>query len=251
MSKIKRLFLDIETSPNIVTSWRIGYNINLSPDNIIEERKIICASWKWEGQKKVHNGTWDKNQDDKKLLIQLVKVLDDADEIVYQNGDRFDLPWIKTRALFHGIPMYPVYKTFDTLKKIKAHLYLNSNKLDYVQKYLGGKGKVETGGFQLWKKVHLENDRKSLSKMVKYCDGDVLELEALYNKIKSYVPHNVHSGVLMGGDKYTCVNCGSKETKLHQTRYTAAGTVKRQMQCKSCKTYYTISNNAYKKSINR
>ena len=33
---IKRLFWDIETSPNVVLSWRIGYKINLDHDNILQ-----------------------------------------------------------------------------------------------------------------------------------------------------------------------------------------------------------------------
>lgn len=247
MNNIKRLFLDIETCPNIVSSWRIGYKINLTPDNIIEERRIICASWKWEGNKKVYNGSWDKNQDDKKLLIELVKNLNEADEIVYQNGDRFDLPWIKTRALYYDIPMYPVYKTYDTLKKMKAHLYLNSNKLDYAQKFLGGKGKLETGGFDLWKKVHLDDNRTALKKMMKYCDRDVIELENLFNKIKTYVPHNTHVGAFMGQGRGSCVHCGSTDVKLSKTRLTAAGTIRRQMRCTSCGSYYTISDQEFKK----
>ena len=32
--KFKRLFFDIETSPNIVFSWNIGYNLNISYENI-------------------------------------------------------------------------------------------------------------------------------------------------------------------------------------------------------------------------
>lgn len=250
-NKFKRLFIDIETSPNIVTSWRIGYKINLSPDNIIKERAIICISWKWEGCNKVNNVYWDKNQSDKEIIQKIIPVLNEADEIVYQNGDRFDLPWIKTRALYYSIPMLPTYKTFDTLKKIKSTFYLNSNRLDYFQKFTGGEGKMETGGFKLWQQVALDNNRQSLKTMVKYCDTDVLELEQAFNKIIPYVPHNTHVGATLGLPKYTCVHCGSISAKLTKTRYTAAGTPRKQLQCNSCDKYYTISNTEYKKLIER
>jgi len=81
----KRLFFDIETSPNIVTSWRIGYNLNISHDNIVKERAIICVCWKWEGEDEVHLLTWDKKQDDKKLLEKFIKELNKADEIIGHN----------------------------------------------------------------------------------------------------------------------------------------------------------------------
>ena len=44
MHNIKRLFFDIETSPNIGYFWRAGYKLNIGADNIIEERKIICIT---------------------------------------------------------------------------------------------------------------------------------------------------------------------------------------------------------------
>lgn len=104
----KRLFFDIETSPNIVTSWRIGYNLNISPDNIIHERAIICVCWKWEGEDEVHSLTWDKNQNDKQLLKKFIKVLNSADEIIGHNGDRFDIKWLRTRCIFHDIDMFQI-----------------------------------------------------------------------------------------------------------------------------------------------
>ena len=88
---IKRLFYDIETSPMVCYSWRIGWNLTLSHSNIIDNWKIICVSYKWEGSDKVYNLKWDKNQDDKTLLEKFVKVLNQADEIVAHNGDRFDI----------------------------------------------------------------------------------------------------------------------------------------------------------------
>ena len=71
MSQIKRLFFDIETSPNIGLFWEAGYRKTISPDNIIKERAIICICYKWEHEEEVHSLTWDKNQNDKKMLEQL------------------------------------------------------------------------------------------------------------------------------------------------------------------------------------
>lgn len=244
--KFKRLFIDIETSPNVVFSWRIGYKISLSPENIIHERKIIMASWKWEGSSKVHNITWDKNQDDKRVVEKVIEALNEADEIVYQNGDRFDLPWIKTRAIYHGLPMYPKYNTFDTLKKVRSNFYFNSNQLGYVQEYLGGEGKLEHGGFSTWKNICLDNCKKSLRLMRDYCDKDVIELEEFYNKIVSYVTHNTHVGVQQGLEKWSCPHCAGTDIRTSKTKYSAAGAVRKQMQCKSCNGYYTISEASHK-----
>jgi len=83
-SKFKRLFFDIETSYNIVSSWNVGYELNISPDNIIKERAIICICYKWEDESKIHELHWDKG-DDKQMLIKYSNIINGADEIIGHN----------------------------------------------------------------------------------------------------------------------------------------------------------------------
>jgi len=78
---VRRLFWDLETSPNVVLSWRAGYKINITHDSILKERAIICVCWKWEGESKVHHLEWDKGCD-KNLLKEFLKVVEDADEMM-------------------------------------------------------------------------------------------------------------------------------------------------------------------------
>jgi uncharacterized protein YprB with RNaseH-like and TPR domain len=245
----KRLFFDIETSPNVVLSWRTGYQLTIPHDNILEERAIICICYKWEGEDEVHSLTWDKNHEDKKMLQQFVPIINSADEAVGHNGDRYDLKWLKTRCLFHRIPMYPKYVTIDTLKIARASFTLNSNKLDYIAKFLGFGGKMDTGGFGLWKAIVLDKCADSLAQMVAYCKKDVILLEKVYNELRTYANHNFNYATAYGGQKHHCPNCGNKEASLDKTRTTSAGTIRRQMKCKSCETYYTISNKAYQEHL--
>ena len=102
----KRLFYDIETSPNIGFFWSSGYKVSIPPDNIIKERAIICICYKWEGQSKVHSLSWEEGCD-KALLSHFMEVASLADELVAHNGDRFDEKWIRTRCLIHGISCPP------------------------------------------------------------------------------------------------------------------------------------------------
>ncbi len=78
----KRLYFDIEVSPNIGMFWEAGYKLNIGTENIVKERAIICICYKWEGEKKVHSLRWDKNQCDKTLLKDFIKVANDAHELV-------------------------------------------------------------------------------------------------------------------------------------------------------------------------
>jgi len=133
----KRLFFDIETSPNVVLSWRTGYNLTITPYDILQERAIICICWKWEGEEQVHALTWDKKQNDKSMLKAFIKEVNKADEIIGHNSDRFDIKWLRTRCVYHSVGMFPTYQTLDTLKMAKSGFNFNSNKLDYIAQYLG------------------------------------------------------------------------------------------------------------------
>ena len=247
-SSIKRLFFDIETSPNIGYFWRAGYKLNIGAENIIEERKIICISWKFEDENKVSHLTWDKNQCDKQMLIDFIKVANTADEIIGHNGDRFDIKWIRTRCIYHRIPIFPDYRSLDTLKKAKAHFNFNSNRLDYIAKFLGVGAKVKHEGFDMWIKC-MKGDEEALQSMVNYCDGDIVVLEDVYLTMQNYIKHNTHTGTHNAELKHTCPNCASDEPKLIKNNFTSAGTIKRQMECDSCGYVYEISNSAYRNFI--
>lgn len=245
----RRLFFDIETSPNVSLVWRTGYNLRVDYDTIVEERAIICIAYKWEDMP-VQSLKWDKNQCDKRMLEKFIPIMKEADEIVAHNGDRFDEKWIRTRCLFHRLDCPPDYNSLDTLKAVRKYFYLNSNRLDYVCRFLGLEAKIETGGFQLWKDVTLNNDRKALRKMVEYCENDVVILQRVYEEIFKYIKHKTHFAILTGkGMKFDCPECASMNTYLSKSRTTAAGTLKRQMHCNDCGKYFTISDKVYRDKV--
>jgi uncharacterized protein YprB with RNaseH-like and TPR domain len=241
----KRLFFDIETSPNLVYSWNVGYKQQIDYHNIVKERAVICICWKWEGEKEVHELHWDKNQSDKKMLQEFVKVANQADEMVGHNSENFDIKWIRTRCVYHGIPMFPKYASLDTLKKARGGFRFNSNRLDYISTFLGAKGKTSTG-FGLWTKV-MDGDEAAMAKMIKYCKNDVKILEDVYKKLSNYIVNNVHHGALKGRPKHTCPECGEDNCTVSKRRTTASGMIKVQLQCNSCGKYHSISEATYKK----
>jgi len=240
---IKRLFFDIETSPNIGYFWRTGYKLNIQPDAIIEERKIICISYKWEHEDNITTLTWDSNLCDKQMLIEFIKVANQSDEMIAHNGDRFDIKWIRTRCIFHRVPMMPDYKTLDTLKKAKSGFNFNSNKLDYIAKFLGVGAKIKHSGFDMWKNV-MAGDAAALKEMSVYCEGDIIVLEDVYLTMQNYIKQNTHTGVLNGNLKYSCQSCGSEKVELLKNVVTTAGTIKRKMECE-CGFTYEINNASY------
>lgn len=242
------LIYDIETSYNIVKSWRVGYKINIDPSYIIHERSIICISYKWLGEDQVYNLTWDSNQCDKFMLEQFIEVLNEADLIVAHNGDRFDLKFIKARAIKHDLEMLVNYPQFDTLKVAKKKFMFNSNKLDYISEYLGFENKIKTS-MKLWDDIILRQCPVAMEDMLKYCDMDVILLEKVYKKLVSWENPKFHAGVLNGATKQTSPITGGKNLKHVKKVTTARGTVKHIMKDLDSNRFFEMSDTNYKKYI--
>ena len=238
MTKRKRLFFDIESSPNLGLFFEAGYKKNIDTSAIIKERAIICICYKWEEAKEVFSLNWDAKQDDKKMLEKFIQIANDADELVGHNGDRFDLAWIRTRCLFHGISMFPNYVTIDTLKIARSKFKFNSNKLNYIADFLGFGQKIKTD-FNLWKNIVLHKDKKAMEEMIKYCKKDVILLEKVYKELAKHIAPKTHYGVRFGADRGSCPECGSEDLFVCKTRLIASGQKKIQYQCKTCGKYHT------------
>lgn len=237
-TKRKRLYFDIETSPNIGFFWTAGFKLNISTESIIKERAIICICYKWEEDKVTHSLNWDSKQNDKKMLQEFIKVANEADELVGHNGDKFDLAWVRTRCLFHRIDMFPTYTTIDTLKVARSKFKFNSNKLNYIAKYLGIGQKIHTD-YDLWKDIVLNKDKDAMDKMIKYCKMDVILLEKVHKELSLHIPSKTHYGVIFGGDRGSCPECGSDDLIRNNKRVTASGLVKIQLRCKTCGKFHS------------
>ena len=198
-TKRKRLFFDIETSPNVGFFWSAGYKLNITADSIIQERAIICICYKWEDDKQVYYLQWDAKQDDKKMLQKFIEVANTASELIGHNGDKFDLAWIRTRCLFH---------------KIKTE-------------------------YSLWKDIVLHKDKVAMAKMIKYCQKDVVLLEQVFNALKNHIEPKTHYGILFGADRGSCPECGSDELIIVNRRTSSTGVKKVQLQCKTCNKMHT------------
>ena len=243
---MKNLFIDIETAPYNAYIWRC-FTRFVSHDMLRflpRDGNIICVCYKWAHEKKVHSIEWNKNGD-KELIKKLIPVLNEADHIIAQNGDRFDIPTINTRILAHGLGPVPTWKTIDTLVIARKRFNFPSNRLDALGKFLLSEGKIRTD-ITWWTDIIENNDPKALARMIKYCKKDVTLLESIYNLIAPFHQPKTHAGAAKGLEKWTCQHCGSESIKKKQTRWTAMGTKQQHMQCKDCHRYYTISDKSFR-----
>lgn len=226
------LFYDIETTHNIVAVFALYGEDYINPDNLLQERYIISAAWKWAGEKKVSSvATTDDRRrytknphDDYHVVKTLYDAVASADVIVAHNGDKFDLRYLATRALAHGLPPLPPVQSIDTLKVAKARFKFNSNRLTYLGKFLGLGEKLDTSK-GLWLRV-LRGEAAAVKEMVAYNKQDVLLLEAVFNKLKPYVKIRLECDG-------SCPRCGSERLQSRGVYRTAAKEYQR-FRCQDC-----------------
>ncbi len=233
----KILLWDLETGFNVCTAFSLWQD-GLPYSAIQSERYIICGSYKWLGQKTVHNISilddlkrFKKDPlDDEYVVRELEKVLLQADLVIGHNGDKYDMKFFNTRALFHGLDPLPPIPSMDTLKVAKANFYFNSNSLDYIAKFLGVGSKGEHGK-DLWHGA-LQGNVASVKKMIKYCDQDVRILEGIYFKLSPY-DKQTRLNPNIDLNYPACVLCGSENLQKRGTARTKTSTYQR-YQCQDC-----------------
>ena len=237
-----RLVFDIEVSPAIYWLWRGGYGINVPTGNLLKEPAVICVSYQWEGEKKIHTLKWDKDQNDATLLKKFIPILQSAGTVIGHNSDNFDIKWLRTRCMFHRLPCPPDFVTIDTWKQAKKYFRLQGNGLKYIARFLGLEGKIEPRE-GLWKEVVFKKSAAAMKEMIEYCERDVDQTMKVFQIFVPYTGAVGHKGTSM----QDCAHCGDSNTKWEKDRTSTAGQSRTQFRCtkKGCLKYGTVASSKW------
>ena len=230
------LLFDIEVTPNLGTFWdpliNGGY---INHENIVEERYVICISWKWLGEQRVHSASIlthpskQKGVPDAGVLRKFHGEWEKADAVIAHNGDKFDVPWIKTRLMLLPLkPLKPLMQ-IDT-RKLAKRMKFNSNALNYLGRFLSLGQKIKTD-LDLWHRVRA-GEKKAVEEMVTYNREDVRLLERFYLKIRPHVPSVVNRALWSAAD-IACPSCGSSEMQARGKGHNRV-TAYHRFQCMAC-----------------
>lgn len=235
LAAAKILILDIETAPTVAFTFGV-WKQNIQPVQIISDWYMISWSAKWLCEDAVFGEILKpkeaKNQDDKRIIKSLWRKLDEADIIVAHNGDKFDIPKINSRFLFHGLTPPSPYHKVDTLKTLHKEFSFTYNNLDYISRLLMEREKIKTD-FSLWKGCYY-GEKESLDKMFEYNIGDIKLLEDIYLTLRPWIkPHPPVSIHILDGE-LRCVTCASKELKQVNKDYITTTGVYSTYKCTSC-----------------
>jgi hypothetical protein len=233
------LTLDIETKPLICYTWGI-WEQNPSIDMIAEDWSILCYCAKWLDEPKViseHTGGRGKAKvkDDRRLLVSLHELLDEADIVIAQNGKRFDLKKIDARMIQNGHKPYSPVRVIDTLVNARSRFGFTSNKLEFQSRILTDTPKSKHKkfpGFELWLECMNDNP-EAWEEMIRYCATDVLATEKVYIKQRPWIRSHPNIGAYVEDHEPRCTNCGSDDLQARGFAMTQQGRYAR-FHCQSC-----------------
>ena len=167
-------FLDIE-STNLKASFGIvlTYCIKADGGEIIENSVRPT-----ELRRKVY---------DKRLMSDFCSHVRKFDRLITWYGNKFDIPFLRTRCLLYGLP-FPLYKEClhtDAYLVARHKLKLHSNRLGAVSEFFGIPAKEHPLNPEMWLGC-LSGDKKAIDFVLTHNREDVVSLEAVWGRIQAH-----------------------------------------------------------------
>ena len=232
------LILDIETAPILGYVWGLWKN-NVGLNQIASDWYILSWAAKWYDSDEViyeDQRNAPDIENDKKLLKNIWKLLDEADIVITQNGKSFDIPKLYARFILNGMNPPSSFRNIDTLLIAKRHFKFTSNRLEYMTNKLCTKYKKlkhkKFPGFELWSEC-IKGNPEAWKEMEQYNIYDILSLEELYEKL---IPWDDSLNFTIYFEEDVC-SCGSTEFEKNGYYFTNASKFQKYKCSNCCKEY--------------
>lgn len=251
--KAKILIFDIETMALVAWTWADNmYETGLV--EIIKPGLVLGYSAEWLESGEVKTRMWSDYEgykpyhtlgayivappnEDRAIVKDIWELLNQADIIVVQNGQAFDLRYMNSRFVYYGLPPLKPVEVVDTKRAYKKYLRLPSYSLDNISEYYGLGRKKEHEGWPLWKKCIL-GDPQAIKKMKLYNRHDVVLTKEIYLKIRPLIREHPNLNLILGTE-LRCRNCGSKNLRREGTKHRLSG-ISQKFACKDCGAWGSV-----------
>jgi hypothetical protein len=228
---MKKLFVDIETSPHVAFVWRL-HDENVGLNQLIEPTRMLCVASQFDNETEpALNAEWQQGGH-RKMVRGIHGALDDADVVVHYNGQSFDEKHLNREFLQAGLQPPSAYKTIDLYRVVKQRFRFASSKLEQVARELEVReGKIKTD-FELWRRV-MEKDPAAREEMEYYCREDVALIVELYDLVLPWIDRHPNAALYEGDSLMRCTRCASDNLVKNGHSYTSAG-VFQKYRCREC-----------------
>ncbi len=130
-----------------------------------------------------------RDKNDYRLIKSAVAEIEKYDRVVTWYGTRFDLPYVRSRAIFYDIE-FPTYQELyhtDLYYLARAKLALHSNRLQSVCQFFNIKAKNHPMTPQLWIRSGA-GEKVALQEVLTHCREDVSSTDVCYDLLLRYSP---------------------------------------------------------------
>jgi len=142
---------------------------------------------------KIHRGLITPEQlrsttQDRNLVRQCVADLQGFDRIVTYYGARYDIPFIRSRALYNGVtfPKFGAFYHTDVYDWVKRKLKLHGNRMQFACDFLDIPSKEHKLIGAVWNRA-LTGSKKDLQFILQHNMEDVISLEQLWKTLLPFV----------------------------------------------------------------
>jgi hypothetical protein len=231
----KVLLIDVETLPNSAWTWGI-WQQNIHLEQLIRSGCLLSFSCKYLFEPEVFSEILTPQEaidhNDERLVKLAWKWLEDVEILIAHNGKAFDTQYLNSRFIVHNLPPPAPYKIIDTLN-IRKVTRFPMNSLKFLCKELGLREKIDNDGFELWAGCE-HGEQEALDEMLEYNKGDVLALEDLYVRIRTWLPNHPNLSLYVEGKDAICGRCLSKKEMEYVGDYATNVNLFKSYRCSEC-----------------
>jgi DNA polymerase elongation subunit (family B) len=232
----KILIFDIENSYTEIAAWGINKQY-INKTQILHDWFILSFSCKYLYDDEIYSFVLTPEEaiakDDKRVVGELWRFLDDCDIAITYNGNFHDIPKTNTRMLINKFPPPSPYKSIDVYQVISRIFGFTNKSMDYVSYMLDLERKMENEGMELWKKC-VAGDLESLKKMENYNRQDVVCLQEDYIRIRPWIKNHPNIGLWHDSEERVCGYCGSKDITYSDKLTSTPSGLYKIFRCNDC-----------------
>ena len=194
------LYIDLEISKSLYYNYGAKVpSTYLRSEDRVHSYFMICWSASYIGIDKVWHEcitpAQARNQDDSQIVGRLRGLMESAEIWAGHNVDAYDAKRANTRFKLNGLQPVIGKRTIDTLKIARSKYAFESNRLGEISKELGFRDKDNITN-EDWLQIVKYGDKKTLEKVDKYCQGDVVNGKSVFNELVSASGKKEHYGAI-------------------------------------------------------
>ena len=129
-----------------------------------------------------------RDKDDSRIVKSAVKKIEEYDRVVGYYSSRFDIPYVRTRAIYHGIE-FPAYRDLyhtDLYFMARSKFALHSNRLKVICEFFKIPAKDHPMTPELWQKAGA-GDEKALKTILTHCEEDVDSTDKVFHLLLKHI----------------------------------------------------------------